>query len=1089
MKTLLLLTLSGSALALLLLALRYLFLKRMPSTVYYYAWLLVLLRFALPLPGFLPDWSAAESTQREPVRETARLTEAEPELETKYPSSGAPVWAEASEASDGEAPIPVSDPSQQEKPAQTAGQAATVRTAARFNFKDPALWLWVWAAGALISLSIPVTAYLRFSGALRKTLRAPEKAVRRQYAAIPGKKPPLYVSRAVKTPLTLGLFSPRIILPAGLGEGEMLQNVLRHELTHVRRRDTLYKWLALAVFSVHWFNPLTYLFRRELDRACELSCDEALLRSMTREEKRAYGNTLLQMAASGALPAGVVATTFATEKKNLKERLEQIMTYRKSFARVLAAVLALALLAGCGVIAGPAAENAPPDDPPTHVQESAPTERPISSRPTAEGGITEVHVSNVDELLAAIAPNTVIVLAKGDYDLSTAENYGKTPEAAYYDWNSTSGANMAGETNYELVITGVDNLTFRGEDPEETRILARPRFANVIRFVNCQFPGFEALTAGHTDGAYCRGGVLRFESCDDVIICNCGLFGCGTIGVWAQDCDGVCVINSRIYECSDAAVSVAGCREVFVEECDIYDHGLRSPNTTARSLLEASDTDGFVIYKNRISDSTMQYLLNCSRVRNAFFLSNEVSDNRIESSVFAFQQVPCVVDGCFFMGNASSVNDGVPLWVHSHEIDPIDPEGKPLDAAALESMTLSDSDPNMPFPSVAIEAAAEVARGGSITAKTVDEFLEAIGPDRTIILDGELFDLSTASNYGKTGTEYYYWNESHDGPELVIQNVSGLSILAFSDDATATTISATPRYADVLTFKSCSELDLVGFTAGHTKEPGSCSGGVLKLNNCHGVRIDRCRLYGCGILGLETHDCTGISLKETEIFECSQGAGRFYYTDGIVFTDCDVHDVPSPHFFSQYSGDMSWNGEPMRDAASLDVGEDGKLASSSPRIAEFNVYLTGVPLDSVSNPFANEPARSFEPGSAMEGFASLVQHYIREGDLDALADCCAYPLTVFFGDSSTSFASREEFLATLADDSFLRMADVENWMQRIGKAELTEYGQCAFGNTVLDHCIAVAPVRNAAQPVIAPSVEDYAIMCISFAGALWPGQA
>ena len=54
MTTLLTLTLSGSTLTLLLLALRYLLLKRMPSTVYYYAWLLVLLRFVLPLPGFVP---------------------------------------------------------------------------------------------------------------------------------------------------------------------------------------------------------------------------------------------------------------------------------------------------------------------------------------------------------------------------------------------------------------------------------------------------------------------------------------------------------------------------------------------------------------------------------------------------------------------------------------------------------------------------------------------------------------------------------------------------------------------------------------------------------------------------------------------------------------------------------------------------------------------------------------------------------------------------------------------------------------------------------------------------------------------------
>ena len=50
-------------------------------------------------------------------------------------------------------------------------------------------------------------------------------------------------------------------------------------------------------------------------------------------------------------------------------------------------------------------------------------------------------------------------------------------------------------------------------------------------------------------------------------------------------------------------------------------------------------------------------------------------------------------------------------------------------------------------------------------------------------------------------------------------------------------------------------------------------------------------------------------------------------------------------------------------------------------------------------------------------------------------------------------------------------------------------GQCAFGNTVLDHCVAVAVVRDSAGTGGEPAAEDFAITCISFAGALWPGQA
>ena len=72
MKTLLALTVSGSALTILLLVLRYILLKKMPSTVYYYAWLLVLLRFLLPLPGLVPPFPAAADSAPEAAAYTVQ---------------------------------------------------------------------------------------------------------------------------------------------------------------------------------------------------------------------------------------------------------------------------------------------------------------------------------------------------------------------------------------------------------------------------------------------------------------------------------------------------------------------------------------------------------------------------------------------------------------------------------------------------------------------------------------------------------------------------------------------------------------------------------------------------------------------------------------------------------------------------------------------------------------------------------------------------------------------------------------------------------------------------------------------------------
>ncbi len=409
MKTLLLLTLSGSALALLLLALRYLLLKRMPSAVYYYAWLLVLLRFALPLPGLLPNLAAAEPAQLEPVSASERLPVTAPAAGRGQTAADVIAPVDDPGASEIEAPGLAAAQPQRE----AAAQAAPAQASVRINWRDPALWLRVWAAGTLVSLAFPLGAYLRFSHALRKTLCPPDEAVLRQYAAIPGKKPPLYVSRAAKTPLTVGLLRTRIILPTDLGAGEDLANVLRHELTHVRRHDILYKWLVLAVTAAHWFNPLSYLIRRELDRACELSCDEALLRTMTREEQRSYGNTLLQMAATRALPVGVVATTFSTEKSRLKERLLQIMAYKKSASRLVAAVLALLLMISVSAVAGPAAEAARPSDEP----EAAATEAPEPTPgPTPEPTPEPEPIPSPDELYEAAAA----LAEAGDYEQAIA---------------------------------------------------------------------------------------------------------------------------------------------------------------------------------------------------------------------------------------------------------------------------------------------------------------------------------------------------------------------------------------------------------------------------------------------------------------------------------------------------------------------------------------------------------------------------------------------------------------------------------------------------------------------------------------------
>lgn len=177
---------------------------------------------------------------------------------------------------------------------------------------------------------------------------------------------------------------------------------------------------------------------------------------------------------------------------------------------------------------------------------------------------------------------------------------------------------------------------------------------------------------------------------------------------------------------------------------------------------------------------------------------------------------------------------------------------------------------------------------GVYTVTTVDEFLAAIGPDREIRLEAGTYDLSTAGTYGgETGNEWCHWEEVYDGYELVISFANNLTITGGGKGVTI--LSAAPRYAQVLKLVGCYGILLDSFTAGHTKEPGSCVGGVIYLENCECVIIDYVGLYGCGVTGVTADGCDTMTMAGCDIYECSY--------NGINFNNCTYTTVANCRFY------------------------------------------------------------------------------------------------------------------------------------------------------------------------------------------------
>lgn len=239
---------------------------------------------------------------------------------------------------------------------------------------------------------------------------------------------------------------------------------------------------------------------------------------------------------------------------------------RKKISSILSILLLFTLLAGCQPSA-PMTSSAPETTAPTQAVTEATTQ--ATTVPTTEaaaveevtpvstGAQTQVRVTTVDELLAAIAPDTEIILDAEFYDLSTATGYGETG-STYYRWEEVFDG-------VQLTIQDVNNLTIRaeGDDIKAHTVSARPRYAHVLNFDNCSAITVEGFTAGHTfEPASCAGGVLGFQGSQDILIRNCGLYGCGVVGVWAERAKNIQVAACDIYECSYGGIYMSGCRDV-----------------------------------------------------------------------------------------------------------------------------------------------------------------------------------------------------------------------------------------------------------------------------------------------------------------------------------------------------------------------------------------------------------------------------------------------------------------------------------------------------------------------------------------------
>lgn len=154
----------------------------------------------------------------------------------------------------------------------------------------------------------------------------------------------IFISPNIATPFVIGVFSPKIYIPANLSNTER-EYILLHEQTHIKRLDHIIKLLSFFVLCLHWFNPLVWVAFFLSGKDMEMSCDETVIKKLGNEVKKDYSSSLLTLATGKRIVGG---TPLAFGEGDTKGRIKNVLNYKKpSFWIIFMTVVVCTIMAVC----------------------------------------------------------------------------------------------------------------------------------------------------------------------------------------------------------------------------------------------------------------------------------------------------------------------------------------------------------------------------------------------------------------------------------------------------------------------------------------------------------------------------------------------------------------------------------------------------------------------------------------------------------------------------------------------------------------------------------------------------------------------
>ena len=151
----------------------------------------------------------------------------------------------------------------------------------------------------------------------------------------------------LSTPVTYGIFKPKIVLQSYILEDEeLLEHVLVHEMTHIKYFDIAFTHIKNIALCLYWYNIAMWISSKFFEDDLEILCDKKVLERLgnTQENKKAYAMSMFKIMERKNRNENLVLSL-----NPQKERVILMKEYRRKFSGLVIFLAAL-ILAFCSFV-------------------------------------------------------------------------------------------------------------------------------------------------------------------------------------------------------------------------------------------------------------------------------------------------------------------------------------------------------------------------------------------------------------------------------------------------------------------------------------------------------------------------------------------------------------------------------------------------------------------------------------------------------------------------------------------------------------------------------------------------------------------